>query len=240
MTRESAMTSEDPNLAYTAVVVVRASDPYLDQAIASVLNQSLQPERVVVVINGTLDPSCHSMGVVKSFDSRVEGVLLKELGLVPALNRGISQIATPYVGFVDSDDLWTEWKQEKQLAILNEHPEVDAVNGIATNFRDHPDGTKFLLNSAQSSLLGSVTFRSDVFQRFGSFDSSSRHFTHYFRWYSQAKANGLVVHPTDEVVSLRRVHSDNGWVRNRERGISELQAEFRSVMASKRAAGQIR
>jgi len=227
-------------IAYTAVVVVRASDPYLDQAIASVLNQSLQPERVVVVINGTLDPSCHSMGVVKSFDSRVEGVLLTELGLVPALNCGIAQVATPYVGFVDSDDLWTEWKQEKQLAILKEYPEIDAVNGIATNFRDRPDGTKIFLNSVQSSLLGSVTFRSDVFQRFGSFDPSSTHFTHYFRWYSQAKQTGLVVHPTDEAVLLRRIHADNGWVRNRERGLSELQAEFRSLMAAKRAAGQIR
>jgi glycosyltransferase involved in cell wall biosynthesis len=224
--------------AYTAVVVVRASDPYLDQAIASVLNQSLQPERIVVVINGTLDPSCHSMGVVRSFDSRVEGVLLKELGLVPALNCGISQVATPYVGFVDSDDLWTEWKQEKQLAILKEHPEIDAVNGVATNFRDRPDGTKIFLNSVQSSLLGSVTFRSDVFQRFGIFDSSSTHFTHYFRWYSQAKQNGLVVHPTDEAVLLRRIHSENGWVRNRERGLSELQTELRSLVAAKRDAGQ--
>lgn len=226
--------------AYTAVVVVRASDPYLDQAIASVLNQSLEPERVVVVINGTLDPSCHSMGVARSFGSRVEGVLLKELGLVPALNRGISQVATPYVGFVDSDDLWTEWKQEKQLAILKEHPEIDAVNGVATNFRDRPDGTRMFLNSVQSSLLGSVTFRSDVFQRFGSFDPSSTHFTHYFRWYSKAKQNGLVVQPTDEAVLLRRIHADNGWVRNRERGLSELQAEFRSLIAAKRAAGQIR
>jgi glycosyltransferase involved in cell wall biosynthesis len=178
------------------------------------------------------------MGVVRSFDSRVEGVLLKELGLVPALNCGISQVATPYVGFVDSDDLWTEWKQEKQLAILKEHPEIDAVNGVATNFRDRPDGTKIFLNSVQSSLLGSVTFRSDVFQRFGIFDSSSTHFTHYFRWYSQAKQNGLVVHPTDEAVLLRRIHSENGWVRNRERGLSELQTELRSLVAAKRDAGQ--
>jgi glycosyltransferase involved in cell wall biosynthesis len=230
-----ATTSES---AYTAVIVVRSSDPYLDQAIETVLNQTLQPERIVVVINGTQDFSCNSMGVVNSFDSRVEGVLLTELGIVPALNCGVSRVTTPYVGFVDSDDLWMERKQEKQLAILTEHPQIDAVNGVATNFRDSSDGTKILLNSAQSSLLGSVTFRSNVFQRFGSFDSSSTHFTHYFRWYSQAKQNGLVVHRTDEAVLLRRIHSDNGWVRNRERGLSELQAEFRSLMAAKRAARQ--
>jgi glycosyltransferase involved in cell wall biosynthesis len=225
---------------YTAVIAVRARDPYLDQAIASVLNQTLQPERIVVVINGTRDLSCDSMGVVNSFDSRVEGVLLEELGLVPALNEGISRVTTPYVSFVDSDDLWLEQKQEKQLAILNEHPEIDAVNGVATNFRDSLDGSKIFLNSAQSSLSGAMTFRSSVFQRFGTFDPSSTHFTHYFRWYSQAKQNGLVVHRTDESVMLRRIHSENGWVRNRERGYSELQVEFRALMAAKRAAGETR
>jgi glycosyltransferase involved in cell wall biosynthesis len=222
---------------YTAVIVVRASDPYLDQAIGSVLNQTLQPEKVLVVVNGTLDSSCQSMSVIRSFDSRVEGVLLAELGLVPALNCGISRVTTPYTSFVDSDDLWLEEKQERQIAILKQRSEIDAVNGVVTNFRELSDGTKVFLSSAQSSSLGAVTFRSDVFQRFGIFDSSSTHFTHYFRWYSQAKQSGLIVHRPDEAVLLRRIHSDNGWVRNRERGISELQAEFRSLMAAKRARG---
>jgi glycosyltransferase involved in cell wall biosynthesis len=222
--------------ACTTVIVVRASDPYLDQAIGSVLNQTLQPERVVVVINGTLDSSCQSMSVVQSFGSRVQGVLLEELGLVPALNCGISGVTTPYISFLDSDDLWLEDKQEKQLAVLTAHPEIDAVNGVVTNFREGSDGTKVFLNSAQASALGAVTFRSDVFQRFGAFDFSSTHFTHYFRWYSQAKHNGLVVHRSDGAVLLRRIHADNGWVRNRERGLSELHGELRSLMRGKRAA----
>jgi glycosyltransferase involved in cell wall biosynthesis len=227
-----------PEIAYTAVIAVRASDPYLDQAIGSVLGQTLQPEKVLVVVNGTLDPSCPSMSVVRSFGSRVEGVLLAELGVVPALNCGITRVTTPYTSFVDSDDLWLEEKQEKQLAILEQRSEIDAVNGVVTNFREGTDGTNVLLGSAQSSVLGAVTFRTGTFGRFGTFDRSSTHFTHTFRWYSQAKQNGLVVHPTDQAVLLRRIHPENGWVRNRERGLSELQAELRALVAAKRDAGQ--
>jgi glycosyltransferase involved in cell wall biosynthesis len=216
------------------MIVVRPRDPYLNEAIISVLNQTLTCAKILVVVNGSSDPDCESMAVVKSFGNPVEGLLLEELGIVPALNEGISQVVTPYLAFVDSDDLWVETKQEQQLSILNSDSSIDAVNSIVTNFRGGPDGKREFLNSAQSSVRAAVTFRSDVFSRFGAFDPVSSHFTHLYRWYAQAIRRGLAVSRQNEIGLLRRIHSDNGWVKDRQKGMSELQSELRALARQKR------
>ena len=220
--------------AYTVVVVVRDRDPYLFHALSSILNQSLPADRVLVVVNGASDPCCESMSVAKSFGPPVESLLLKELGLVPALNAGIAHVSTPYVAFLDSDDLWMKDKQEKQIDILEENPDFDAVNGVVTNFKDGLEGEKVFLNSAQSSIRQAVTYRSSVFHRFGAFDPSSNECTYIYRWHAQALMRGLKILDHNEVTVLRRIHSENGWVRQRNQHLQGLHGELRAMALEKR------
>jgi glycosyltransferase involved in cell wall biosynthesis len=232
--RRSTISEDISSFDYTTIIAVRHSDPYLEEAILSVLRQTLPPARILVVINGTLDSSCSSMALVKSFGGPVEGFLLEESGLVPALNAGLSMLATPYVAFLDSDDIWVETKQENQITLLNSETNIDAVSGVVANFRDKLDGERQFLKSAQASLLGAVTFRSDSFAVFGGFDPASTHYSYLYRWYSQAYGRGLKIFRLDGISLLRRIHSNNGWVREREHGFSELHSELRRIAHGKR------
>lgn len=234
------MVGKASNIDYTTIIVVRERDPFLGQAIKSVLNQTLEPDRVLVIVNGTRNPNCESIRVAESFGPPVTGILVEQQGMVPALNKGLSLLDTPYVAFLDSDDLWVGTKQERQISILNKNPEFDAINGIIANFRDDVQGNRVFLNRAQASLRGAMTFRTSVFQRFGEFDSTSTHFTHLYRWYSNAIQQGLTVFRLDDVVLLRRIHSDNGWVRRRDEGISDLQSELRMLMRQKRSSENLK
>lgn len=211
---------------------MRESDPFLKDAISSVLNQSVKPNRVLVVV-GTENPDCQSLSVARSFGAPVDPWQLRDVGIVPQLNFGLSLVDTEYVGFLDSDDMWHESKQERQLAQLSEDPSLDGVNGLVANFRDDSAGERRFLNSAESSVLGVVTFRTTTFSRFGRFDPESTHFTHLYRWTLRAKRMGLKIGTTGEVGLYRRVHARNGWVLQKEQGLAELHAELRHALRNR-------
>jgi glycosyltransferase involved in cell wall biosynthesis len=218
-----------PGIEYSTIIAVRESDPYLGEAISSVLNQTLTPTQVLVVV-GTTDLGCQSITTAESFGSPVKAIPLAQEGLVPALNLGLSHVRTEYVSFLDSDDVWLESKQETQLRMLSADPRLDAVNGLVTNFRDNPRGEREFLTTAEASVLGAVTFRSDAFSRFGGFDPDSTHFTHLYRWTLRAKGMGLKSRSTGEVGVYRRIHSQNGWVVHKEQGLAELHSELRRAL----------
>ncbi len=220
---------------YTTIVTVRDADPFLGEAISSVLDQTLPPTKVLVVVNGTNDSSCPSMRVTASFGEPVQGVTISDAGLVPGLNYGLRQVETPFVSFLDSDDLWVRTKQENQISMLLEDPAVDGVNCHVTNFRDDPTGKRHFSPPVEGSVLGAVTFRSSAFTRFGNIDPSSTHFTHLYRWFAQARRNGLKIARGGEDGLLRRLHSDNGWVVAKKHGLAELHTELRRVMQERRS-----
>lgn len=233
------MITEDVSTSYSVIIPVRASDPFLGQAIDSILSQSLPPEKVLVMVNGTTNPTCSSIVVARGFSSVVEPYLIAEKGIIPAVNAGIGLVTTEFVAFLDSDDLWLADKQKQQISALLSFPSVDGVGCLVSNFSERPDGVRDILLTAPAAVMGATTFRKQVFNRFGMLDLRSSSTGYWFRWFSSATAKGLSMINTNEVGLLRRVHDTNIWVTEKELGLANLHKELRQILHNKRSNGEI-
>jgi glycosyltransferase involved in cell wall biosynthesis len=212
------------------------NEPYVGEAIASIYAQSCPPARVIVIVNGpgsTGAPGFVDIG--ESFPA-VEIITSDIAAMLPALILGLEQVTTPYVAFLDADDWWGSEKQERQIALLEADPELDAVYCEAVNFRIRPDGSLEEGTVATTRLFSCTTFRTTAFERFGAPDPEASHFSWLVRWWNAAQASGISAVGSEYRGLWRRVHGNNGWVVERAVGEKLLLEELRRIYSSKQAA----
>ncbi len=101
---------------------------FLRESIAGVLNQSWQPEELVVVDDGSTDDSRAVMLDVAHRDDRVK-LVLRESNRGPSRSRNDAlRIAVgDYVAFCDADDVWLPQKLEVQVEALRQRPDCAAT-----------------------------------------------------------------------------------------------------------------
>lgn len=104
--------------AYNAMV-------YLPETMQSVLQQTFSDFEVVLVNNGSTDHIVEWVSLLN--EPRIKLFSQKNRGIPGGLNRGIAEAQGEYIAFLDADDLWDSTKLEKQVSILDEHPEVGLV-----------------------------------------------------------------------------------------------------------------
>jgi glycosyltransferase involved in cell wall biosynthesis len=117
----------------SVVIPARDGEQHLVEAIESVLAQSRPPDEVVVVDDGSTDGTA---AVARGFGAQVVVVSQPQLGVAPAVNRGVQESRGTLLAFVDADDLWLPGKLELQLTALRERAELEAVFGHAVQFGD--------------------------------------------------------------------------------------------------------
>jgi len=224
-----------PMGAYSTIIPVRAEDPYLCEAIDSVLAQSLPPKVVMVIVNGSDPAESQSAQNVRQYEGRVQLLTTAEIGLVPAINRGISKAETEFISFLDSDDVWLADKQSRQIQLLQDQPLLDAATSKAMNFKDDIDGTRLEQLTAETIMFTATTFRASTFVKFGALDPGSTHFNWLYRWWSSARERGIQTASTGTVETLRRIHDENSWVADNKKGKDILLTELRSIVQQRRA-----
>lgn len=119
----------------TVVVPTAGRSPWLAEAIASALDQSAPPARVLVVADGCADAV---RPVVAPFGAKVELLARPHGGQAAAMNAALREVTTPYVAWLDDDDAFEPRKLELQLAALER--EADAVLSATPAFAVGPDG----------------------------------------------------------------------------------------------------
>lgn len=97
--------------------------PWVEEAIRSVLSQSFKDFILLVMDDCSSD---NTLDVVRGIeDSRIQIERNDHnLGLSENLNRGLSFITTEYVSRMDGDDIAEPTWLEKEIAILDAHPEI--------------------------------------------------------------------------------------------------------------------
>ena len=92
------------------------------RAVESVLQQSY-PCDCIVIDDASTDDTLDQLSV---FGDRIQIVLLsKNQGVSAARNQGVLLSKTPWIAFLDSDDVWKPDKLAKQVAYLKRHPLFD-------------------------------------------------------------------------------------------------------------------
>ena len=98
---------------------------YLPDAIHSVLHQTYTDYEVIVVNDGSTDRT--TQWVSQLSDARVRLISQPNQGKSAARNVGIQAAQSPYIAFLDADDLWESTKLEQQLAYMETYPDVGVV-----------------------------------------------------------------------------------------------------------------
>ena len=121
------------------IVPVYNSEKYLGVCIDSILSQSFRDFELILVDDGSRDPSPHICDDYAQKDSRVKVIHKENGGVSSARNAGLSAVRGGYLYFLDSDDtLEPDALQLMYQSISNEN--VDLV--IAGYNRYDEDGTK--------------------------------------------------------------------------------------------------
>lgn len=110
-------------VAVSVVMPVYNAQRYLRQAVESVLGQSFTDFELIAVDDGSKDDSLAILREYGAKDRRVKVVSRANTGIVGALNDGLKAAEGELVARMDSDDLATPDRFEKQVAFLRQNPD---------------------------------------------------------------------------------------------------------------------
>jgi len=95
---------------------------FIAETLESVLAQTLQPDEVLVIDDGSTDDTA---AIAESFAPQVRVFRRSNQRQAAARNFGVQQATSEWIAFIDADDLWEPNKLERQMEELALHPEAD-------------------------------------------------------------------------------------------------------------------
>ncbi|HEY0008787.1 MAG TPA: glycosyltransferase [Tepidisphaeraceae bacterium] len=135
------------SVAISVIMSVYNGEKYLAEAVDSVLNQTFKDFEFIVIDDGSKDGSVAMMEQYAKRDSRIAFKTHANKGLTATLNDCLKTARGPLIARMDPDDVSLPTRFEKQVAFLNEHPDVVNVGsrvilidpfGTPYQTTDHP------------------------------------------------------------------------------------------------------
>lgn len=186
-------------------------EKYINEAIDSALRQTYSNYEIVFIDDGSTDDSA---SIAKSYGNQVRYFHQENKGASAAKNAGVLVSQGEFISFLDSDDLWSPDKLQRQMAHLSEFTEIDILHGYSRQFVDpdlSPEEQAQLYCPTEpmsAPVSGTMLIKKDVFERVG-----------YFRkdllvgieveWYLRAKNIGLSIATLPDILLHRRIHKGN-------------------------------
>jgi len=125
------------------VSVVIASyncEPYIEETIKSVTNQSLPVTEIIIVDDCSTDGSADKIRDIQhKFENHINIKLIcnnTNIGAAESRNRGIEEARCRYIAFLDADDVWKKRKNEYEYNFMRN-------NGYAFCFTAYEYGDEF-------------------------------------------------------------------------------------------------
>lgn len=126
-----------PEPKISVISIIYKVEPYLREAIESMINQTYKNLEIVLVV-GTGGDNCQAIAEeYADKDNRIKVVICEPKGTGDARNRGLDAATGDYIGFVDGDDYASPDMFEKLLANLEKYGADIAVCG---KYSEYPGG----------------------------------------------------------------------------------------------------
>lgn len=185
---------------YTVIIPAFNAAATLGEAIASIRAQTDTAARIIVVDDGSTDRTA-ALARAAGIDVLVQ----ERQGPGAACNRAIGEVRTPFLAFLDADDLWLPDKIEHQVAAFEREPALDGVFGRVRLFLHgqavDPDGperdgwgrTTLLIRTARARAIGPM------------YDPPAGGRGDMVDWIARGRELGLRFAMQPVVVALRRI-----------------------------------
>lgn len=106
----------------------------IDEALASLANQTLSDYELIAVDDGSSDQTLEILHRWASQDRRIQILAQPHAGILEALNHGLSSCQAPYVARMDTDDRSHPDRLALQTQYLDAHPETAVVGSLVAAF----------------------------------------------------------------------------------------------------------
>lgn len=115
---------------------------FFEQALDSILNQTLLPDEIVIVKDGPLTKELDA--VIEKYISKYSNLfnivaLEENVGLGDALKIGIEKCSFDIIARMDSDDICRVDRFKTQIDFLENNPDVDVVGSWISEFEENPE-----------------------------------------------------------------------------------------------------
>ena len=121
-------------------VYYKDNPEWFSVAVDSILNQTVKPSEVVLVVDGPVTEELEA--VITKYESLPVFKVIRfeeNRGHGEARRAGLAACDNELVAIMDADDISVANRFEKQLGYFEEHPETDIVGGNITEFIGTPD-----------------------------------------------------------------------------------------------------
>jgi glycosyltransferase involved in cell wall biosynthesis len=171
---------EQPKPSISAVVAAYQAEDWIAEALESILSQTLPPDEVIVVDDGSTDGTAREL---ERFAGRIRVIRRPNGGCPAAFNTAFAAARGEFVAMCGADDIWEPRKLEWQTEAIQAHPEADVFCGHAMVIgrieaeHSRPPGAGMLDSGALRDALfkeccvsaPSVLIRRSLFERLGPF-----------------------------------------------------------------------
>jgi len=120
------------------VIVARNAESFITQALESVKNQTLKPNQVVVVDDGSTDGTA---SILEAWQSQIPHLILiktNQKGIGPGRNIGNEACQTDYIAVLDSDDLLDSQAIQAYAEFIYRHKDADLIYADCAYFWKNP------------------------------------------------------------------------------------------------------
>jgi glycosyltransferase involved in cell wall biosynthesis len=201
----------------SVVIPVFNGAAHITEAIDSVIGQTLPPDEIIVVDDGSDDST---PDLIRRYEDRVSYLRQPRQGPGAARQRGIRESKGEFLAFIDADDLWLPNKLQLQKHAFDENPSLDLVFGHMRQFLSAEipaeNAARFACDDAiqPSPLISCMLARRSAFDRVGPLRTDLK--AEFVDWYLRAQELGLRMRILDQLLVKRRIHASNFTRTNRD------------------------
>lgn len=195
----------------SVIIPVFNCEKYLEEAIQSVLDQTLKPYEIIVVDDGSTDSSCE---IARSFKPEIIVICKENGGTASAINRGVKEASGDYLAFLDADDIWLPEKLYLQMEVFTQDPSTHAVYCHAVQFisPDLEEEEKAKLECPPEPMSAktapAILIKKSAFEQVGHLNESM-YIGEFIEWHLRSLELGLNSVVLDTVLLKRRLHTTN-------------------------------
>lgn len=119
----------------SVIMPIYNAEPYLKEAIESILNQTYDDFEFIIINDGSEDKSLDIIKQYSKLDKRIKIVSRENKGLIYSLNEGISISSGEFIARMDGDDISMPDRFEKQINFFSNN-DIGILGTLVNVFGD--------------------------------------------------------------------------------------------------------
>ena len=131
-----------PGPLVSVVMPVFNAAEHLEEAVESILRQTIQGLEFIIIDDGSTDQSSEILDRYAAADHRISIIRQPNQGVAVALNRGLKLARGRYIARMDADDVSLPDRLEQQAGFMERHPEVGLCGTACRLFGDQVGVTR--------------------------------------------------------------------------------------------------